>query len=170
MLQRIIGGFTFVRVSVTLSLMALVLIAYGWVTGENPADKPYLAVTGGGFIFNYRVAEAFYGFSVKVQKPLEVGSIIEARFEDPSGGKPFVEQVRVNARTINYSLRSPGVRGVKANVPYEVVINLYDYTGKTLIETQVRQFKSGMDSAIVPDEPLTVGPGYHRNPQNSEAD
>lgn len=167
MLKRVIASFTFFRVAATLSALALVLIAYGWITGEDPADKPYLVVTGGGFIFNYRVSEAFYGFSIKVQKPLEVGSIIEARFEDPAGGKPFIEQVRVNARTTNYSLRSPGVRGVKADVPYEVVISLYDYSGRTLIEKQVRHFKSSIDSTIVPDEPLTIGPGYHRNPDNS---
>lgn len=167
MLKRIVANFSFVRVAIALSAIAAALIAYGWITRENPADKPYLVVTGGGFIFNYRVAEAFYGFSVTVQKPLEVGSIIVAQFEDPSGGESMVEQVRVNARTVNYSLRSPGVRGVKAAVPYEVVISLYDYSGKTLIERQIRHFKSSMDSAIVPEEPLTIGPGYHRNPGKS---
>ena len=167
MLKRIVASFSFVRVAVALSAIAAALITYAWFPREDPADKPYLVVTGGGFIFNYRVSEAFYGFSVTVQKPLEVGSIIEARFEDPFGGDPMVEQVRVHARTVNYSLRSLGVRGIRAAVPYEVQISLYDYSGKTLIERQIRHFKSSMDSAIVPDEPLTIGPGYHRNPKES---
>jgi len=169
MLKRIAASFSFVRVVIALSAIAAMLLAYGWITRDDPADKPYLVVTGGGFIFNYRISEVFYGLTVTVQKPLAVGSIIKARFENPSGGDPMVEELRVNARTTKYSLRSPGVRGVKAGVPYEVEISLYDYTGNTLIERQVRMFKSSMDSTIVPDEPLTVGPGYHLNPDNSPA-
>jgi len=165
MFKVLVTKLTFFRIAAGLVVLALVLIGIGLYGRENPADKPYLVVAGGGFIFNYRVAEAFYGFTVNVQKPLEVGSIIQAQFEDPAGGPPFVEETRVNARTTHYSLRSPGVHNVNKGQPYEVVISLYDYTGKNLIERQTREFKSSLDSKIVPEKPLTIGPGYARNPE-----
>jgi hypothetical protein len=165
MLKRLAGKLTFFRIAAGLVVLALLLTGIGLYGRENPADKPYLVVAGGGFIFNFRVAEAFYGFTVKVQKPLAVGSIIQAQFEDPAGGPPFVEETRVNARTTRYSLRSPGVHGVKKGQPYEVVISLYDYTGEELMERQTRQFKSSLDSKFVPEKPLTIGPGYAPNPE-----
>ncbi|MGI9402095.1 MAG: hypothetical protein ACR2O0_12625 [Rhizobiaceae bacterium] len=164
MFKHIAASFTFFRVVVALLVLAAALTAYGWITGEDPAEKPFLVITGGGFVVNYRISEIFYGFSVTVQKPVRVSSIIEAQFENPAGGEPLVEQVRLNARTKNYSLRSPAVKGVKADVPYEVVISLYDYSGKNLIERQIKHFKSSVDGTIVPEEPLTIGPGYHLNP------
>ena len=52
---------------------------------EDP-DKPFLEFAGGGFIYNYRLATADYGFVVRVVKKLPTDTIIEAELEDPAGG------------------------------------------------------------------------------------
>lgn len=59
-------------------LLLALLFAIGWLTRESPTDKPYLRILGGGFIFNYRVAEVFYGFTAVVLRPLPTGTIVEA--------------------------------------------------------------------------------------------
>ena len=159
---------SFERIVIAAVAFAVVLFALGWLSREDPADKPYLEFLGGGFVFNYRVGEAFYGFTVKVQKPLKVGSIIEAEFEDPAGGVPHVVSKRVHARTTRYSLRSPRVTGVEADKPYKVLVRLYDFRHEEVIEQHERQYSSRIASDIVPEKPLTVGPGYHRNPELAE--
>lgn len=141
------------------------LFAIGWLTREDPADKPLLQISGGGFIFNYRVAEVYYGFSASVMRPLPVGSIIEAEFEDPAGGEAHRARLRVGADTRHYSLRSPPVRGVEAGRPYHVAIKVFDREEKELIWQQELDIRSQISDAIVPDQPLTIGPGYAKNPQ-----
>lgn len=153
--------------AVGLAGLAIAVLAFGigWMTREDPADKPYLQIVGGGFIFNYRVADVFYGFTAQVMKPVPVGSIIAAEFEDPAGGPPLLVEKRVNARTARYGLRSPTVHGVEANHPYEVTIRLYDWQRKELLWEGRKSYSSRISDAIVPDKPLTIGPGYHRNPE-----
>ncbi len=51
--------------------------------GEDP-NAPYLNFAGGGFVFNYRNAEAFYGFVAKPVRTLPEGGSIEAQFEVPA--------------------------------------------------------------------------------------
>src|SRR5690606_40787351 len=85
----------------------IVLFAIGWTMREDPSDKPYLKILGGGFMFNYREAEVFYGFTALVERPLASGSIIEAEFENPGGGESLVVFERVSTMTDTYALRSP---------------------------------------------------------------
>jgi hypothetical protein len=141
-----------------------VLFAVGWFLREDPSDKPYLRIMGGGFMFNYRNAEVFYGFTAQVVRPLASGSIIEASFEDPAGGPPHVVSERVSTMTDTYSLRSPPIRGVEADKPYQVSIRIYDRERKELLWQAERGYKSQIGDMVVPEKPLTVGPGYHRNP------
>ncbi len=152
--------------AVAIAALAVAALAFGagWLTRDDPADKPYLQITGGGFIFNYRVADVFYGFSAQVLKPVPVGSIIVAEFEDPGGGPPIIVERRVNARTTRYGLRTPTVHGVEAHRPYRVSVRLYDWQRETLLWQGEKSFASQVADTIVPEQPLTVGPGYHRNP------
>jgi hypothetical protein len=157
-------AFTVKRVLAVLMLLALMLFAIGWLSREDPSKKPYLEILGGGFIFNYRVPEVYYGFTAMVEKPLAVGSIVEVTFENPAGGDPLVVSQRVNARTPRYAFRSPPVHGVVAQKPYHVTIRIYDRQRKELIWTMERDYKSVISDKVMPEKPLTVGPGYHRNP------
>lgn len=144
-------------------LLAL-LFAVGWLTREDPANKPFLEILGGGFVFNYRIADNFYGFTALVKRPLESRSIIEAEFENPAGGEPLVVRERVSPRTDRYALRTPPLQGVVAHKPYRVTIRVLDREETREIWSTTRSYSSQISDAKTPDRPLTVGPGYHRNP------
>ncbi len=51
------------RRSLVALLASLFLLA---ACEEKASDEPYVEFVGGGFIFNYRLAEAYYGFLVRV--------------------------------------------------------------------------------------------------------
>jgi hypothetical protein len=144
--------------------LAAVLFAVGWLTREDPANKPFLEILGGGFVFNYRIADNFYGFTALVSRPLESGSIIEARFENPEGGEPLVVRERVSPMTNRYPMRTPPLRGVEAHKPYKVTIRVLDREETREIWSTTRSYSSQISDAKTPDKPLTIGPGYHLNP------
>lgn len=160
MLDRVVSIRTVL--AATFGLL-LVLFAIGWATREDPDSKPYLQVVGGGFIFNYRVADVFYGFTAVVQRPLPTGTIVEAAFEDPAGGLPHVVRQRMaGAQMSRFAMRSPPVQGIEAGKPYEVVIRILDRDETSVLWSDRRVFRSQLDSGTAPREPLTVGPGYAR--------
>jgi hypothetical protein len=158
-----------IRTIIVASAVLLIpLFAVGWLTREDPANRPVLKVVGGGFMFNYRVADVYYGFTAVVQRPLPTGSIIEASFEDPGGGPPHVVRQRVGgAEATSYSMRSPNVRGVEAGKPYRVALRVFDREEKHLLWADGIAYVSQISDEVVPDQPLTIGPGYARNPEAS---
>ncbi|WP_157015775.1 hypothetical protein [Mesorhizobium xinjiangense] len=159
-MPKVLTPRTIIGASIAL---LVVLFALGWLTRQDPDDKPYLKILGGGFMFNYRVADVFYGFTAEVVRPLPTGSIIVASFEDPAGGPAHVVRQRVGTETERYSLRSPSVRGVEADKPYTVAIQVLDRDAKDVLWQDDVVFRSQISDKVVPNEPLTVGPGYARN-------
>lgn len=155
-------------IAATVGLVCL-LLAVGWATREDPAEKPYLDIAGGGFIYNYREAQVYYGFVAHVLKPLPLGTWLIAEFENPAGGPPLTVETRLHARSVRYGVHSPQVRGVKAGKPYHVAIRLYDYTRSRLIWSGEKAFTSQIDDTVVPDRPLTIGPGYFPNPELNDS-
>lgn len=141
-----------------------VLLAIGLALREPVGDKPYLKIAGASFIFNYRVAEVFYGFTAEVQKPVRNLSLLEAEFEDPSGGPPIRVSERLNPRTKRYSLRTPPVRGVEKDRPYRVTVRLIQNGDNAVLFEDELTVRSQVADDVVPEQPLTVGPGYMRNP------
>lgn len=156
------------HVVVATIILLAPLFAVGWLTRADPTDAPYLKILGGGFIFNYRIADVHYGFTAVVARPLESGSVIEAVFEDPGGGPPLVVRERVSTMTDRYALRSPPVRGVEAGRPYKVDVNVFDRLETRALWTHSMNFRSQISDASISDQPLTIGPGYHRNPDAVE--
>lgn len=136
---------------------------------DEPGDKPYLEFAGGGFIFNYRLATADYGFVARVVRDIPAGSIIEAQFENPSGGEPIVIRQSAEARRRNYVFRTPPLQGVKADQDYHVELRLLDPTGQQVIASYSRSFRSDIGQDVLPKHPLTVGPGYHQPKREGEA-
>lgn len=63
-----------------------------------------------------------------------------------------------------FALRSPPVRGVEAKKPYHVGIRIFDREETRLIWSHDMQFRSQISDQVVPDKPLTIGPGYTPNP------
>ena len=161
MLERI----TLRQVIVLASALLAVLFAIGWLTRQDPQTKPYLEILGGGFMFNYREGDVYYGFTAFVTRPLPTGSIIEASFEDPAGGEPLVVSQRVGTDTERYSLRSPEIRGVEAGKSYHVGIRVFDREKTEMLWSHGLDFKSTISDDFIPDKPLVIGPGYHKNPE-----
>lgn len=163
-MRRVKEDRTFEKVVAAIIGLGVILFAIGWVTREDPAEKPLLIIAGGGFIHNYRVADIFYGFTALVAKPVSSGSLIVAEFDNPSGGPPIIVEKRLNPRTNRYGLRTPSLKKVSQGSPYKVAIRLYDRTRTNLLFAAERTYYSTLDSASLPDKPLTVGPGYHAYP------
>ncbi len=130
-------------------------------------DSPYVVVSGGGIVFNYRIAEATAGIVAEVARALPEGGLVEASFEDPAGGPPIVETKPVTEDRRRFSFVTPPLTGIKADTDYKVVVRVLDADGTEVqrIETKLH---SDLDQSILPDAPLTVGPGYARNPNATE--
>jgi hypothetical protein len=143
-------------------LMALAAAAI--MAACDDTSKPYVEIEGGGFIFNYRIAEAFYGVSLRPMRRLETGTVLEAEFENPAGGKPYVVRETVEGARLSYMLRTPGLTGIEKDRPYRVEVRVLAGDGR-LLASYERTFKSDLDQSVLPEKPLTIGPGYTPNPE-----
>ncbi len=144
----------------TVALLALL----GVLALAACSDKgPYLDISGGGFVFNYRLSEAYAGIVAAPLRTLPENSRIEATFENPSGGLPIVLTKDVTPGRKVYSFTTDALTGIKANKNYNITVRLKSADGKT-IETIGKTIHSDLDQSVLADKPLTVGPGYTPNP------
>lgn len=145
------------------ALAAFALLALAACSG----DSPYVVVSGGGILFNYRIAEATAGIIAEVARPLPTGGVVEASFENPAGGPPIVDRKPVTEDRRRFSFITPPLTGIKADTDYAVIVRVLDADGVELqrVETKVH---SDLDQSVLPKAPLTVGPGYARNPASVE--
>jgi hypothetical protein len=143
----------------TIALCLALLLA-----GCSSEGGPAIEVAGGGFIFNYRIAEVTAGVVVVPLKPFPEGSSVEMTFENPAGGAPIVVAKKATPETPRIDLTTPPLTGVRDDRDYQVTVRLLDSGGKEL-EKVDKNFRSQVDQAKMPSAPLTVGPGYTRNPQ-----
>ena len=130
--------------------------------GEDP-NSPYLSFAGGGFVFNYRNAEAFYGFVARPLRTLPEGGKIEAQFEVPGNPEPATVSEKVVTGQVQYSFKSPLLTGIQPNHDYKAVMRLIDAGGKEIARYE-QNFRTNVDQATLPNQPLVVGPGYQQNP------
>jgi hypothetical protein len=61
-------------------------------------------------------------------------------------------------------LRSPPVRGVEKDRSYKVAVRILDRQETEELWHDELSFRSQISDTVVPDAPLTVGPGYTPNP------
>ncbi len=146
------------------TLAAALVAGLAAACDDAPEDKPYIEFAGGGFIFNYRIAEAYYGFVARVVRELPESTVLEARLENPSGGAPFIVRRLFHKTQITYTFESPPLEGVEADRDYGVELRLLDPDEHRLIARYSRSFRSELGQEVLPKRPLTVGPGYHPNP------
>lgn len=141
------------------ALLALTLA----LAGCNNADKrPYLGIAGGGFIFNYREAVAYGEVILVPGKPLPEGATVEVTMQDPAGGPPIVMTERpTGQQRIEFDSRP--LTGIKVDTDYAVTVRLLDARGAELQRID-KTFRSDVDQSALPSVPLTVGPGYAKNP------
>jgi len=145
--------------------LAAVLCCLALAACGGGGSGPYVAFTGGGFLFNYRIAEASYGFVARVLRPIPAGTIIEAEFEDPAGGPPIVMRRRAVGMQITISFQSPAVKGVEAGRSYRAVLRLIEPETGRVLDSQERMILSEADQKLLPARPPVVGPGYQPAPE-----
>ncbi len=163
--MRTDAGTSLRRLGALAALLPMLFLA-GCGDGE---DKPYVEIVGGGFVFNYRIAEAFYGVTVVAHRPLPADTELIAEFEDPSGGSPIRVTQQARDGQNRFSMESGPVQGVVADRDYTVVLTLTRPSGEVL-ETHTKTIRSKLDQSVLPDRPLTIGPGYAPNPDRGIAE
>lgn len=127
--------------------------------------QPYLKITGGSFIFNYRVATAYAGVMMIAERDLPDGATIAVTFENPAGGPPFEMNEKVAPGDSQFNFTIEPLAGIRANVDYVATVRLLDADGNE-IERLERIYRSQIDQeSTMPDKPLTIGPGYTPNPE-----
>ena len=154
------------QIAAALSV-ALIVAALGGVLGYNhvTADqRPYMKISGGGFLCNYREGHASYSIVIALTKAVPPGSVLEASLENPSG-PPFRDVQRLEVKARRYHFETPHLSGVEADHPYSVTVLLKAPDG-TVLESIGHSVMTKVAPEIVPSKPLTIGPGYHRNPEN----
>jgi hypothetical protein len=60
------------------------------------------------------------------------------------------------------------VRGLEGGRPYKVEIRVLDRLETGELWSTRLDFTSQISDRNMPDKPLTIGPGYHRNPETGE--
>lgn len=145
--------------SLSVGILALTLVG-----GCSDDSGDYIKVGGGGFIFNYRIAEATAGVIAEPQRNLPDGAKIEASFENPAGGEPIVIAKLVSQGGKRYSFDTPPLSGIKGGRDYAVTVRVIGSDGTELQKVDY-QLRSDIDQSVLPDKPLTIGPGYARNPE-----
>lgn len=146
-----------------VAIVAVSLLAGLALAGcEDDSSRPFLEFAGGGFVFNYRNANHFYGFVARQKKPLPEGSVIEVQFEVPGGE----ERVRQPARPgqLQYAFQTGNLRGIVKDRPYRATLILRDGTTGAEIARYEKTFVTNVDQTRLPDKPLVVGPGYAEPP------
>jgi hypothetical protein len=135
-------------------LIALLLAGCG-----EDTSAPYMEILGGGFIFNYRIADAYYGFVARPKRALPDGAQLEVLFEIPGGGPPFVVREPVKEGQIQYSFRTVSLHHVLKGHPYKATLRVLDAAGQELAHYE-KSFTSDVDQDTLPQKPLVTGPGY----------
>jgi hypothetical protein len=125
---------------------------------------PAASFAGGGFVFNYRIGEAFYGVVINTERNLPAGAVIQGQFENPAGGPAIVVKDNYREGQRKYTLRTPALKGIKKDMPYKVVVEILDKPGGNVIDHLEKTIKSDVDQSTIPQEPMVIGPGYTLNP------
>lgn len=133
-----------------------------WACGDDPS-RPYLEFAGGGFIFNYRTANHYYGFVVRQQRPLPEGAKLKVTFEVPGGKTEMQEEPAVPGR-LQYKFQTGDLEGIEPGHAYTATLAVLDKSGKE-IALLTKSFRTEVDQSKLPDSPLVKGPGYEPVPQ-----
>ncbi len=157
----------YLRIILGVAALAALLAGCSADTTTPAAEAPaitesgdrYVEITGGGFIFNYRIAETTAGMVAVPIQPLPEAAKLEASFENPAGGAPILLTQETRAAQTKYVFTTPPLQGVAKDRPYAVSLRV---VGADVAELQklALTYKSNVDQSVMPLDPLTVGPGY----------
>jgi hypothetical protein len=124
----------------------------------------YISVQGKIFIFNIRLARAYYTLNLNRLQATPDGSMVTAEFENPAGGPPLIGEQKVFPKMTRIDLESPDLTCVIADKPYAIHITLKAPDGKVL-QVLDTTLTSTLDQTVMPAEPLVEGAAYDRNPE-----
>lgn len=131
---------------------------------EDDANKPYIEIVGGGFILNYRYSELTYGVLVRQDKKFPAGAVLEASFDKAGTAEKQVIIVPAVDTPKGFKFESEPVIGAKKDEKYKVVVRVLDKAGGTELGRAEKIFTVMIDPSTLPEQPLTVGPGYQQGP------
>ena len=147
------------RMLIVPALALLTLVA-----GCQREDKDYVSVNGKVFIFNVRLARAFYMLTLNRLHAVPDDAIVRAEFENPAGGPPLVKEQKVFPKMNRIDLQSPDVTCVVADKPYAIHITVTSPEGQVL-QTLDTTLASTLDQTVLPAHALVVGAAYDKNPE-----
>lgn len=150
--------------AVAASLFALVLAG-----GCQREAEEYITINGKVFIFNIRLASAFYMLTLNRLPATPDDAVVVAEFEDPAGGPPLVKQQKVFPKMLRIDLQSPNIDCVVTGKPYKIHIVLKSVEGREL-QTIDTTLTSTLDSTMLPERALFEGPAYSRTKEGFNAD
>ncbi len=130
-------------------------------------------IEGKIFIFNYRLSTAVYEIALRKSGAIPEGSVVSTDYENPAGGPPIAQEMKIFPFWEKIALESPPLHCVVKDRPYHVTIRILgpDRAEIQKLETTVI---SSLDQSILAAKPLVVGPAYDKNPEiygaNGKAD
>jgi hypothetical protein len=128
-------------------------------------ESQYLELAGGGFVFNYRNAEAIWGIILVPRRDPPDGAVIEVAFENPACGTP-IRLARPARGGGRIDFRTPPLHGVVKDRRYRVTVLLKSAAGEELLRIE-KDYASDLDQSVLPERPLAIGPGYQKNTDES---
>jgi hypothetical protein len=141
------------------ALLAAVLLA-----GCQREAEDYISIKGKVFIFNIRVARAFYMLTLNRLPTTPDDAVVTAEFENPAGGPPLIKEQKVFPKMTRIDLQSPDVDCVVTGKPYKIKITLRSADGEEL-QTIDTTLNSTLDATMLPEKALVLGAKYDRNPE-----
>lgn len=126
--------------------------------------EDYITIKGKVFIFNIRVARAFYMLTLNRLPATPDDAVVVAEFEDPAGGPPLIKEQKVFPKMTRIDLQSPDVNCVVTGKPYKIKITLRNADGEAL-QTIDTTLNSTLDETMLPEKALVLGAKYDRNPE-----
>ena len=132
---------------VVLAISLLSLVGCG-LTPPKPSESEYFMTLGGGFNFDRDAKTASYGITIISKSNVAVGNVIEARFENPTGGKYLVQTLTVEKGQSEFVFTSPPIEGLEAYTNYTTEFVLYESSSKvTVLGTHRQSLQSIINQA-----------------------
>jgi hypothetical protein len=145
-------------------LLALTVTCSAILSGCQREESDYITVNGKVFIFNVRLARAFYMLTLNRLETVPDDAILRAEFENPAGGPPLIKEQKVFPKRMRIDLQSPDLTCVVANRPYAIHITVTSPDGQVL-QTLDTTLTSTLDQTVLPAHSLVLGAAYDKNPQ-----
>jgi hypothetical protein len=145
-----------------LVVSTLVLLALS--AGCQREDTDYITVNGKVFIFNVRLARAFYMLTLNRLEAVPDDAVVRAEFENPAGGAVLVTEQKVFPKMTRIDLQSPDLTCVVADKPYAIHVIVKAPDGKVL-QTLDTTLTSTLDQTVLPAHSLVLGAAYDKNPE-----